>query len=293
MTRRVVIGYDGSTASDDAVEFGLAWCRATRDVPVAATVYPEEHPLGIGRVDVEWAVHVRRLGQETLDRARALAGDAAQYRLLPSTSAARGLEDLASDIEAAAIVLGRAHGDAGGGTHLGGTTDRLLHGATVPVCVVPEGWEPNAEGRIRRIGVAFVDTRDGHAALGTAVRAATLAEAQLTLLTVMSQQSEHFSYIAGRRDEQEFYDASRAAYRTALDFGASGVPAELSPRTVLLEGDVVDQLVDVSPGQVDVLVCGSRGYGPVRRVLLGGVSRRLVQRAKVPVTVVPRAATRN
>jgi nucleotide-binding universal stress UspA family protein len=59
MANRVVIGYDGSQASEDAVAFGLTWCRSTGDVPIIATVYPEEHPLGIGRVDVEWATYVR------------------------------------------------------------------------------------------------------------------------------------------------------------------------------------------------------------------------------------------
>ena len=38
----------------------------------------------------------------------------------------------------------------------------------------------------------------------------------------------------------------------------------------------------------DLLVCGSRGYGPVRRVLLGGVSSRVVRHSKVPVVVTPR-----
>jgi nucleotide-binding universal stress UspA family protein len=39
-----------------------------------------------------------------------------------------------------------------------------------------------------------------------------------------------------------------------------------------------------------MLVCGSRGYGPIRRVLLGGVSARLVRRSRLPVMVVPRAS---
>ena len=90
MAWRVVIGYDGSDAGEDAVAFGLTWCRSTGDVPVVATVYPEEHPLGAGRVDAEWAAYVRELGQETLDKAQAAAGDAAIYRLVASTSAARG-----------------------------------------------------------------------------------------------------------------------------------------------------------------------------------------------------------
>jgi hypothetical protein len=38
---------------------------------------------------------------------------------------------------------------------------------------------------------------------------------------------------------------------------------------------------------VGLLVCGSRGYGPLRSVLLGGVSRRLVDGAHCPVLVLP------
>ena len=37
MAWRVVIGYDGSDAGEDAVAFGLTWCRSTGDVPVVAT----------------------------------------------------------------------------------------------------------------------------------------------------------------------------------------------------------------------------------------------------------------
>jgi nucleotide-binding universal stress UspA family protein len=39
---------------------------------------------------------------------------------------------------------------------------------------------------------------------------------------------------------------------------------------------------------LDLLVCGSRGYGQVRAVLLGGVSRRVITEAHCPVIVLPR-----
>ena len=42
---------------------------------------------------------------------------------------------------------------------------------------------------------------------------------------------------------------------------------------------------------LDLLVCGSRGYGPVRAVLLGGVSRRLTAEAHCPVIVLARGVT--
>jgi nucleotide-binding universal stress UspA family protein len=56
----------------------------------------------------------------------------------------------------------------------------------------------------------------------------------------------------------------------------------------LLYGEVVDELSMVGERGVDLLVCGSRGYSPVRRVLLGTVSSVLLRQASVPVLVVPR-----
>jgi nucleotide-binding universal stress UspA family protein len=290
MAWRVVIGYDGSEAAEDAVAFGLTWCRSTGDVPVVATVYPEEHPLGAGRVDAEWAAYVRELGQETLDKAQAAAGDAAIYRLVASTSATRGLADLAEDVDAAAVLVGGGRKAEGGRRRIGSVANRLLYGATVPVCVVPEAWQAPDSDLISKIGVAFVDTKDGHEALRAAVRAASRIPARLVLYSVVARSTEHYSFIAGRRDEQVFYDAARASYTQALDYAVAGVPPQLEPQAVLLEGDVAERLAELGLDDLDMLVCGSRGYGPIRRVLLGGVSARLVRRSQLPVMVVPRAS---
>jgi nucleotide-binding universal stress UspA family protein len=40
--------------------------------------------------------------------------------------------------------------------------------------------------------------------------------------------------------------------------------------------------------ELDLLVTGSRGYGPVRAVVLGGVTGRLVREAACPLVIVPR-----
>ena len=48
-------------------------------------------------------------------------------------------------------------------------------------------------------------------------------------------------------------------------------------------------LADAAEG-ADLLVTGSRGYGPRHSVLVGGVSRYLVDNAPCPVLVVPRVA---
>jgi hypothetical protein len=51
--------------------------------------------------------------------------------------------------------------------------------------------------------------------------------------------------------------------------------------------DAADFVIAASEN-VDLLVCGSRGYGPKRAVLLGGVSRRIVAEARCPVIVLAR-----
>jgi nucleotide-binding universal stress UspA family protein len=54
-------------------------------------------------------------------------------------------------------------------------------------------------------------------------------------------------------------------------------------------GDPVQVLEAEGEGDLDLLVLGSRRFGPVRRVLPGSVSSELVRLAPCPVIVVPRS----
>ena len=75
----------------------------------------------------------------------------------------------------------------------------------------------------------------------------------------------------------------REGVRASLDAALAVVAGRVSRRpTELLEGDVVDELAALDEREIDLLVCGSRGYGPVRRVLLGGVSRQADPARRVP-----------
>jgi nucleotide-binding universal stress UspA family protein len=74
-----------------------------------------------------------------------------------------------------------------------------------------------------------------------------------------------------------------------LDRVVADLPGGVRATGELLFGEVVDELSMAAERDVDLLVCGSRGYGPVRRVLLGTVSAALARQASVPTLVVPRA----
>ena len=63
---------------------------------------------------------------------------------------------------------------------------------------------------------------------------------------------------------------------------AEGVFAE----TLLLEGNIVDRIVEAAKeGNFDLIVIGARGLSRFREVLLGSVSRGVVEKAPCPVTV--------
>jgi nucleotide-binding universal stress UspA family protein len=71
----------------------------------------------------------------------------------------------------------------------------------------------------------------------------------------------------------------------AAALGITGVGTECE----VIEGDPAEALAEQG-SNLDLLVVGSRGYGPLRRVLLGGVSGHVIQHAPCPVIVVPRGA---
>jgi nucleotide-binding universal stress UspA family protein len=83
----------------------------------------------------------------------------------------------------------------------------------------------------------------------------------------------------------------RAEIRAALDRALAALPAGVDVEDELHVDDPAEILLRTSE-HADLLVCGSRGYGPLRSVLLGGVSRRLVDEAQCPVLVLPRGVDR-
>jgi nucleotide-binding universal stress UspA family protein len=79
--------------------------------------------------------------------------------------------------------------------------------------------------------------------------------------------------------------ARKVATALAADLGASVETITVGED----EGDPAEALAARSR-DLDLLVVGSRGYGPVRQVLIGGVSAELMRRAACPVLIVPRSA---
>jgi nucleotide-binding universal stress UspA family protein len=276
----IIAAYKGP-AGPDVLTFATRW-RAASGRPIeVVTVYPGGAPIGPGRVDAEWVADNRAEAERILDGARAaLAGTDATFTAVPAESAPRGLHERMEAAGADAVaVLGSRDAKGVRRTAPGSTADRLLTGAPGPVVLVPWDYEELPQPEVRRVAVAYIDTPDGRAALAAARAHAKEVAASVDLVSVLPDTLVRPTLGEPRR----FAAGQREDYAAAL--GAAARPDE---RQLLLEGPVVDALADLRPEDADLLVCGSRGYGPARRVLLGGVSARLLRTARVPVMVVPR-----
>jgi nucleotide-binding universal stress UspA family protein len=204
--------------------------------------------------------------------------------VIDGLSAARALQQAAEAARVGLLVVG-----AGRGKVLGSTAQRLLHGASCPVAVVRREWRPRP---LRTIGAAVADATSDLEVIDAAHVLARLALARLRVLTVVRVTAEMYARTQPQgavRPAQDIDDehtelATRELQRAVAALG--DVPVDVAA----LVGDPAEKLVEVSD-QLDVLVCGSRGYGRVRAVLLGSVSRRLVADAHCPVIVLPRGVS--
>ncbi|MFF5287971.1 universal stress protein [Paractinoplanes globisporus] len=275
MTGPVIAGAPG----DGALTLGR-WAAESLGVPlIVAVVHPAPAALGSGRVDAEWVADRHRAAERVLDEAKAFLEDfPADYRTVASSSAAHGLHDLAEEVDSAMIVVGS-------GPSLSSTAERLLYGSVCPIGVAPASVaEP--PGALGVIGVAYVDTPDGRAALTSAGRLAARIGARLRMYTVVAEGRAAVPFLTGDDAERAFLETARETYERSLEAAVASVP-ECDADWRIVGGNVVEVLAALD--EVDVLFCGSRGYGPARRVLLGGVSARLIRRARRPVVVVPRS----
>jgi nucleotide-binding universal stress UspA family protein len=275
MPGKVIIGYDGTERGDDALVLGapLAEALGARiEVVAAFPLTPRSsripstwHPDPSGRGEAEsWLARARqRIGSET----------SADFTPVPAPSAARALHFLAEERGAAAVVVGSSHRGRIGRIVPGGTAERLLHGSPCPVGVAPLGHREHEDRAFRVIGIAYDGGKDARAALVEARRLAEATGAELEVVGVLDPRPEPISRTL------------RATARDELD----AIAAEQEPKAGvrLLEGTPHEQLA-VASHDLDLLVMGSRGYGPVRSVLLGATSRRVIGEAACPILVVPR-----
>jgi nucleotide-binding universal stress UspA family protein len=289
----ILCGYDGTEHARD----GLALTRLLAETLEVDVVVLSV--LTYGPTEATWAEYERMLhdDQERLagEAREALSGlGEIETVMIPGSSPARELHDLAEAREASLVSIGSTHRGRLGRIVPGTVADRLLAGAPCPVTVAPAGYAPS-ENVFGRIAVAYDGSAESKAALTFAVELARLAASEFELIVVANPHEAVTAVpmaggYAGMVTTKEGVEREERRLQAVLDDAVASIDGR-----VRAGGEVV---VDVDPSSVikrasersDLLLIGSRGYGPIGRVLLGGVSSRVVRDASCPVIVTPRSA---
>jgi nucleotide-binding universal stress UspA family protein len=289
MSQPILVGYDPRRVDYAPVAFGVELARLTGASLLVASVE------GLGS-------DVPKEDQDLVDDCTAALEHveaevrAAQVRVdcvrLQNSSAARALQELAEQEDAGLLVVGSARKSGVGRVLAGSTGMRLLHGAPCPVAVVPIDWF--AERPPEAIGAGYVDSEEAREALRGAYALARRFGARLRVVTVVPhRESFHLETdppIAPVVDKREVVDVEgehRLEAEAHLRAVVAELPGDVPVEAEALAGEPSEILADFTEG-VDLMVIGSRAYGPARAVLLGSVSMRLMTEAHSPVIVVPR-----
>lgn len=279
MFDKIVVGYDGSDQARDALALGRLIADPTGGELIAASVWESVSQLpriAFGR----WQEYAR----EQTGRTAAEAGGDTRPEVIESTSAARGLHELAERENADLIVVGSSHLGRAGRALAGTVGVSLLHGSPCPVAVAPAGFRDLSGTEIRVIGVGYDGQPEADVALGGAIELARATGASLRILTVARPPASGFEgkgYI--QQGREELAAAVKEEMQQVLDRGIATVPPDVEAT-----GSLITDSQDPDDEDIDLMALGSRGYGPARRVLLGSNSARLLTAAPCPAIVFPR-----
>lgn len=292
MTSHIIVGCNGTDGGLDALELALAVVDADPASPHAVTVassYPVD-PYGRAApaLHVEYERELAADAEARLAAARERCAERSDVSFVVrgATSPAAALHLLATERHARSIVVGRSHTNALTRPFIGSVTEQTLHGAPCAVLVAPAGFAARAAAAtpaLGTVGVAFDGGPESRHALDVAADLARERGARLQITQVLEPLATPYGGLAPYPFPERQSEAQGAL--DALAAATDGVEATAHA----VEGLAVDVLADAA-ARTDLFVVGSRGFGPLRRVLLGSVSSWLARRCDAPLLVVPRAA---
>ena len=282
---KIVVGYDDSEHAKDALALGKQIADATGAELILSHVF-RFHPLMRGGIDSIEIEDERELAPQVAAVASEIG---ATSRNVESSSVGRGLHELAAETGADLLVVGSSRHGKAGQTLLGNVAVALMHGSPCAVAVAPSGYRDMAAERVSAIVVGYDGSPESRLALESAYDLARAHDAPLHLVTV----AEPPPIVVGKGGGASggwhaLKEELEAEARAQLQAAESSAPDDITVETTLVTGEPVAALADAATTPGSILVLGSRAYGPVRRVLLGSISRALADITPAPLLVYPR-----
>ena len=280
MFTNVLVGVDGRPGGRDAIALAQLLAAPAADLTLA-------HVYGgawmLGRAGALLLVGEREYSEQLLARAAEVtaASRPALTVSWPSRSVGRGLHELAEQRAADLLVVGSRRRGIVETVLTGDHTLASLNGAPCAVAIAPSGYGSN-ERRLDNVGVGDDGSAEGEQALQAARELAVRHRSAISALSVVSLQSIPTGNVGPAPDWTEMTARLIDGERHRLQ-GLDGVEG----RAIYGEPDA--ELARFGE-DLDLLIVGSRGYGPLGRLFSGSTSTYLARHVNCPLLVLPRRA---
>jgi nucleotide-binding universal stress UspA family protein len=276
MFDKVLVGIDEHQGGRDAI--ALAKVLAGEGATLTFTyVYDDDAHVWRGS-SPPFEASERERARKLIEDAALDAGGRADVFPQGAPSVGRGLHDAAEAVGADLIVVGSSRRGLFGRVFLADDTRSALNGAPCAVAVAPAGYAKESAA-IRRIGVGYDGSPESVHALKVARSLAVSHNATVAAIEAVSAPA--YVLAAG--------DAGPEAELDLLLRDAAGELAELDGvEAHATYGNPADEL-SLFGDSVDLLVVGSRSYGPLGRLVHGSTSQKLARTARCPLLVLTRA----
>jgi nucleotide-binding universal stress UspA family protein len=279
----IVVGVEGSARSSDALALADLLAGLLGGPLVLVHNRPREEPPKFLEPPQNEQL-MRSVSDSTSAQVQELVSHDHEpgMRVTHAESPAEGLRQIAERANARLIVVGPSHRSELGRVRPGSVGGQLLSGAPVPIAIAPRGYA-DAAPWIGLIASAFDGSPESRLALDWAAQVAESKRRRLRVVSVHSPAVVGgLGYGAAYVDPVPRSDLEREQHQAIAAYDG---PVECQ----VADGDPGRMLVETSR-DADLLVMGSRGYGPLQAAFLGSVSRYVVRHAACPVVIHPRSA---
>jgi nucleotide-binding universal stress UspA family protein len=278
MFKNVLVGVDGRPAGRDAIALAGRLMDGEGRLTLAHVHSGQLRPsraISPGMVREEAEASGKLLEQE-----RAAAEVDAELVSIVALSPGGGLHQQAEDQGADLIVVGSCNRGLLGRAMLGDDTRAALNGASCAVAIASVGYAEHPLP-FANIGVAYNGSPESEAALAVARELAPPTRATLHALEVVPITTYAYAGpVPGAVGESIALtlDEANDRLRHLRDVQGRAVSG--------LTGEELAAFGD----ELDLLVVGSRSFGPLRRLVLGSTSEYLERHARCSLLVLPRGA---
>jgi nucleotide-binding universal stress UspA family protein len=285
---RIAVGVAGYPEGQDAAALGVAIAGVTGAELMLVAV----HPPAIFPVppSLQWK-SLREEAERSLREVRDSVAPDARIVAETDLSIPRALRRAVRRKHRDLLIVGSSRHAPAGHVRVGKRMRQLLGHVDCALAFAPKGLAKQPGFRLHRIGVGYDGGPEADAALAWASSIAVAAEAELCVRAVVDDRVPVLLRSA-------LQGLVAVEWRDVVEEEASRLRRQATAATAVTGAEVRIEVTCRRPAEalialsenVDLVVIGSRRWGPAARVLMGSTGEGLLQRAACPVVTVPRPA---